>query len=137
LKILGVVVFLLSASFAHADVKAIEAKFKSCAENAVSTYEQNECADQAYKAADSELNKVYSGIRSSLLKGSADAMEKENNQESLKRLVASEKAWIPFRDANCSLEGVEMLGGSGEGPVVGNCLVETTLERIKFLQSIF
>jgi uncharacterized protein YecT (DUF1311 family) len=119
-------------SFAHADIGQVDSKFKACAENAESTADQNNCGDQAFKAADAELNRVYNSIKSPLAKGTDS-----DSKEILKRLVASERAWVSFRDSNCQLAGTQMLNGSGEGPIVGGCLASMTIERVKELQSFF
>ena len=141
MKTLILTLALLGASLAQAQAQApksvsaidkINAQFEKCAENAASTYDMNTCASKSYKAADAELNRVYQGITAEIKKTSTD-----DSKETLSRLVKSERAWVLYRDTECSLQGVEMLGGSGEGPVVGNCLVDQTVKRVKDLQNIF
>jgi uncharacterized protein YecT (DUF1311 family) len=123
---------LLGSLAARADINQIDTEFSACMDKAESTADQNNCVDKSYKAADAELNKVYNIVRTPLLKSkSAD------DKEILKRLVSAEKAWVAFRDANCSLVGTQMMGGSGEGPMIGGCLVSTTIARVKELQGLF
>ncbi len=128
---------LLGASLAQAQtsvskIDQISADFNKCGETAQSTYDMNMCADLAYKSADAELNRFYKATTASLMKSKSP-----DDKEMLSRLVKSERAWVPFRDANCSLQGIEMLGGSGEGPVVGGCLVSETIKRVKELRDLF
>lgn len=114
------------------DVQAIDAQFNTCGKTAVSTYDMNHCADVALTAADKILNSLYTQITTQLKANPTDYY----STETLNRLVKAERAWIAFRDANCSLEGAQMLSGSGEGPIVGGCLANATIERVKELDSI-
>lgn len=135
-KLLGILIVINSVNFAFAEgnstIDQIEKTYSSCMENAASTADYNDCIGKAYDAADAELNKVYQSIKAPL-KGQKDA----DSVETLKRLVAAQKAWVTFKDTNCSLAGVQMLNGSGEGPIVGGCLVDTTIARVRELQNIF
>ncbi len=131
MKKLLVVLVLFGVSSAYAgDIKKIEADFSSCGEKAESTRDMNDCSDAALKAADAELNSVYQSIKSPLAKAGD-----EDSKEILRRLVASQKAWLVFRDANCNLAGTDNLGGSGEGVVINNCLATSTINRVKELQT--
>lgn len=128
---------LLGSLAAHADmdqvdVNRIDIQLSACIEESGSTAEKNKCVEEFSKAVDLELSRVYNSIRTQLLK-SKDI----NAKETLKRLIASKKAWMTFRDADCDLVGTQMLGGTGEGPMVGGCLVSKDIARIKELQSIF
>lgn len=125
---------LLAPNFSQASsVDDIRRTWDSCLANEEnqSTAGMNMCADQAYTLADKELNLVYQGAVK------ANSGRDENEVETLKRLKAAQRAWITFRDTNCQLQGTSMLGGSGEGPVVGGCLVSTTLDRVKELTELF
>ena len=48
-------------------------------------------------------------------------------------LLEAQRAWIAFRDAHCDYSGFEARGGSMEPMLVGYCLEQLTLERIKQL----
>lgn len=116
----------------HTKIDKIESVYNSCMNSATSTAGYNNCINKAYKEADAELNKVYQAIKTPLKKqNDADSVE------TLTRLVAAQKAWITFKEANCRLAGVQMLNGSGEGPVVGGCLVNATISRVRELLNIF
>jgi len=123
---------LLGSSFAHADIKQVEARFKACADQAETTAAHNECAAEAYKTADLELNKFYNSTKKNLQK-ETDA----DHKEILSRLISAQKAWLTFRDANCSLAATQMLGGTGEFMIVVTCLATSTIDRVKELQNIF
>ena len=90
-----------------------------------------QCTDSAYQAADKVLNHTYQTLSKDWVAGTdADAQERK------KRLVNAQRAWVAFRDAECSLQGTAMLGGSGEGLVVLNCLYSQTTQRVKQLEDL-
>ncbi len=107
--------FLLSNSFATAD--------DSCASANTQT-ELNQCAAQAYQAADDELNAVYQTVVSRL----------EDNSASLEKLRAAQRAWIGFRDAECAFESSAVEGGSAQPMVRNGCLETLTAERTEQLR---
>ncbi len=123
---------LAGGSFAHAgDIKVIEKTFAAWAFEAVSTMDQRMCAGDALKASDKMLNEIYQEIKSPLV-SSKDA----DSKEILNRLVTSQRAWITYRDTNCELAGTQMLGGSGEGVIIGDCLASETIKRVKDLSNL-
>jgi uncharacterized protein YecT (DUF1311 family) len=74
----------------------------------------NICADRAYKASDAELNAAYKALTESV---SAEGREK---------LQAAQRAWITFRDAQCSFETMGTADGSVHPMVLSGCLDEVT-----------
>jgi uncharacterized protein YecT (DUF1311 family) len=56
-------------------------------------------------------------------------------EEILSRLVASERAWIPFRDAESNFKAADMLGGTAESAVYSSCLTEMTKQRVFSINS--
>lgn len=118
--------------FANASVDSIRAEEGVCLDAAVNNAEIKQCIFSAYEKADQELNTVYQNIVSKLKNNESDT----DSSEILKRLVSAERAWIAFRDADCSLAATEMLNGSGESTINGSCLVEKTLNRIDELTKI-
>ena len=78
-----------------------------------------------FNKADKELNLVYIKLKNNL--GQIDRTA----------LIEAQRAWITFRDSNCSFISQE----KSEGGVISNkmniaCKTQTTLERIKELKSI-
>lgn len=130
--LIGVMSTVLTAATPNT-VDTIEAQYNHCMDKPEnSTADFYQCIDEAYTSADAELNKVYIEIKTSYSKN-----KDENSKEIVKRLVASERAWITYRDTNCELSGTQMLGGSGEGTMIGGCRVTETISRIRALKSIF
>lgn len=93
-------------------------------QNVGSRYEDIACASAAFDAADKELNKLY---RETL------ALHDEDGQ---KKLRASQRAWIDFRDADTHFR----YHNSGEGGSLGGLIalnhkLDLTLLRIAQLKN--
>jgi uncharacterized protein YecT (DUF1311 family) len=91
--------------------------------NAMTTLDMTTCYSDALKAADAELNRVYGQIR-------AKSAGNEN-------LVASQRAWTKYRDAECGAEKALYEGGTAAGPVHLACRYEMTVERTKLLRKTY
>jgi uncharacterized protein YecT (DUF1311 family) len=85
----------------------------------------NICAGKQFEAADRKLNGAYKKIEARL----------RDNPESLKMLVAAERAWVAFRDAECAFQGGPIdQAGTIRPLVVANCRTELTETRLKDFQ---
>ncbi|HLJ71544.1 MAG TPA: lysozyme inhibitor LprI family protein [Roseiarcus sp.] len=84
----------------------------------------NACANAAYKKADDALNGVYRETMRRLKDDAAAA----------KLLVAAQKAWIAFRDAECAFAASENAGGSIYPMVYAECLERLTKARTSALR---
>lgn len=73
------------------------------------------------------LTKIYAQITATLKMPAGGRDDDGRNKEVLRRLIASERAWIVYRDAECLHQSGTMLGGSGEGTILVEC--EYSLER--------
>ncbi|PBC10876.1 lysozyme inhibitor LprI family protein [Mesorhizobium sp. WSM3859] len=96
---------------------------EECDRNNDSQSMLNICADADYQAADAKLNAVYKNIVSS------------DDQASNKLLQTAQRAWIAFRDAECTYSTADSEGGSIHPMEVSLCLTKLTTERIKQLSS--
>jgi uncharacterized protein YecT (DUF1311 family) len=81
------------------------------------------CADAAYKKADAALNAAYKEIIRRL-KGDA---------ATTKLLIAAQKAWIAYRDAECDFSSSANAGGTIYPMVYSICLEAATQERTREL----
>jgi uncharacterized protein YecT (DUF1311 family) len=112
----------------------IDAKLEACLVKADGvTPGIDNCNEQAKISADLILNRIYGDWVEQLKHPARDNTE---NAEILKRLIASERAWIIYRDTSCNLESTSMLGGTGETNVYGHCLYVKTKQRVLDLQGI-
>ena len=87
------------------------------------------CAGLDYDKADRELNKLWPSLKSS----AEDADKDTDKHEYVNALLASQRAWIAYRDAECTWEGFQAHGGSLEPMLVNGCSARVTRERIKEL----
>lgn len=99
------------------------AKADEC-ETAIDQATMNACADESFKKADAALNAVYKKLQS----------RKLDDEEAQKRLVDAERAWVAFRDAECSFDAADNLGGSLYPAVYAECLERITRARIEQLE---
>jgi uncharacterized protein YecT (DUF1311 family) len=73
--------------------------------SAFTTVEMSSCFGKARGAADAELNTTYKTIHAKL------------DGEDEQRLVATQRLWIQYRDANCTAERELYAGGTAATPV--------------------
>ena len=100
-----------------------------------STGEENQCADEAFQKADKEMNAVWPKLVASAEQSDLndDATRKHHYK---KMVIAAQRAWLAYRDADCQLGEFIMEGGSGSGPIIGNCRAYLTEERVKKLKDL-
>lgn len=118
------------------DLARVARSYQACLDKADSNYAMKECTGNAYALADKILQRSYDGIVAGLKKRTGEEWQDRNNVETLNRLVASERAWITFRDAECDLQGTSMLGGTGESLVVMGCLYDETVKRVNAIEKL-
>jgi len=92
--------------------------------NAMDQSTMNRCADQAYRAADAKLNAAYGKL-----------MAAQSDDGFKAKLKAAQRAWISFRDAECTFETADNEGGSIHPMVYAGCLTRLTKERTKALEA--
>jgi uncharacterized protein YecT (DUF1311 family) len=92
-------------------------------QNAMTTYDMKYCAKQELEIADKKLNEVYN----ELIK-KADAIEKS-------KLIAAQRAWIKFRDAEAEYASDYARGGTAEGLFYLSSLTKRTQKRIAELEA--
>ena len=100
--------FLLAFTFGIFSLRAAQA---ACPGD--TQMEMNSCAASDYSRADGELNTAWRKLPKS------------------KELLASQRAWIAYRDAECSFRKAQFEGGSIAPLIYSSCLSELTKERTK------
>jgi uncharacterized protein YecT (DUF1311 family) len=88
------------------------------------------CTVAATAAADRRLNEVYTAALNKL-----NQRGPTYNPEIPKRLIAAERAWIAFRDAECNYKSTIALGGTGEGYAYVACRYDQTKARVRTLMA--
>ncbi|UVK42201.1 lysozyme inhibitor LprI family protein [Mesorhizobium sp. AR07] len=100
---------------------ASAARAQECDRNDDSQQMMNICAGEDYQAADDRLNTAYQDLINS-----DDADDK-------RLLQAAQRAWIAFRDAECTHSTAASSGGSIHAMEVSQCLTRLTNDRIRQL----
>lgn len=86
--------------------------------------DMNACADRDCKKADKALNETYKALREKI----------RHNEDYTKALIAAQRAWITFRDANCDFNTIGSEGGTIRPLLVSNCQTEMTEHRTAALK---
>ena len=88
--------------------------------NAVTQFDMNQCADKDYQAADKKLNDAYKKVVA-------------GEEGDTAKLKAAQRAWIAFRDAQCTFETADSDGGSIQPMEYSICLTKLTAASTKQL----
>jgi uncharacterized protein YecT (DUF1311 family) len=91
------------------------------------------CAGLDYEKADAELNAAWIDIKAAAVE--SDQAVGDGSRDNENALLASQRAWITFRDAECEWQGFAARGGSMEPMLVSMCAAKLTRERVKQLQT--
>jgi uncharacterized protein YecT (DUF1311 family) len=98
---------------------------ESCDTASSSQADLNECYGNAYKKSNGELNSLYKRITVRL----------KDDAATTKLLVAAQKAWVAFRDAECNFSTSGSAQGSVYPMIQSICLDGLTSNRIDDLKS--
>ncbi|VWB76334.1 hypothetical protein BPS26883_03638 [Burkholderia pseudomultivorans] len=112
----GLLCALVLAANAHAQA--------NCA-NASDQASMTACAERAYRQSDAVLNRTYQAVTARL----------RDTRPLDEKLVAAQRAWIAYRDAECQFSSANAEGGSGYQMVVSTCLDDLTKERTETLKA--
>jgi len=102
--------------------------------NAMTQLDMNICAQRDHATADTALNAQYALTRKAM--ADIDAGLESNLQGAAKGLLAAQRAWIAYRDAECETEGFQARGGSMEPMLVSGCLAQLTIKRTAELKAL-
>jgi uncharacterized protein YecT (DUF1311 family) len=86
--------------------------------------DMNYCAKYRFEKADGELNDVYGRLKSGYARYA----------EPKAALVAAQRAWVSFRDAECKQDEMAADGGSAAPMVILECKARLTIARTEQLQ---
>lgn len=121
----------------HPALAAIQASLDHCTDTQPGNINEMLCATEADKAVDGVLNTLYGKITAKLKQTDDPDHDIKDRTELLKRLVAAERAWIVYREAECSHESGVYLGGSGEGTALAYCRLEKRQDRVNNLYRFY
>lgn len=130
---------VLTSLTSFAGTKEIRENQTKCMDDNGSTMGMVMCSGDALTLAETLMDKTVTRMKA--MNMTSGALSKEERAEHVtfakeinQRLVAAQKAFVAFRNAQCSLDATDMLGGSGERLVEVNCMSNMTLDRIEALE---
>ena len=113
-----------------------------CSKNPVVQVEATHCAWRDYQSADAQMTVQWK--RTLTLAHERDARFKESPSATRDKrlsysavLLKSQRAWLAFRDAQCTSEGYYGRGGTIEPMLVNMCLARVTRERTVQLRDLW
>jgi uncharacterized protein YecT (DUF1311 family) len=92
--------------------------------------DMNFCAERDFERADAELNRVYRQAIDGARQDDGGISAGDHRPTAQAVLREAQRAWVTFRDAQCTFEGyAEARGGSMEPMVEALCRARLTRER--------
>ncbi|WP_375394909.1 lysozyme inhibitor LprI family protein [uncultured Sphingomonas sp.] len=90
-----------------------------------------------YRAADAAMNVQYRATMAHMKQmGGLNAPDAQVGPSYRSALLASQRAWLGYRDAECAVEGYEFRGGTAEGMAGSQCLARLTRARTAQLRQM-
>ncbi len=103
--------------------------------NAQTQADMNQCAAEDYRKADAAMNAQWAETRAAMIAWDKASPSSDDNGAA-KRLLASQRAWLAYRDTACDVEGYSVEGGSMQPLIISSCLAELTKRRTEELRSL-
>ena len=101
-------------------------------ENASSNVEIGNCTYAAYQKADKALNALWPKVLASI--DAADYVPPADRKTWKQTVIAAQRAWVTFKEADCNAVTYEWWGGSGAGIAETTCLYDHTTRRLEQLE---
>jgi uncharacterized protein YecT (DUF1311 family) len=122
---------LLLALAVQGSFDARAREYRCSAPENQSQMEMNMCAELDFERADADLNRLYREEVASAQQSDREIDASDRRPTSEAVLRQAQRAWLTFRDAQCTYEGYgEARGGSMEPMVYSGCRARLTRERI-------
>ena len=97
--------------------------------------EMNRCAVIAYQASDAELNDQWAVTAADMKQRDVGAID-DGRPGYFDTLLASQRAWLAYRDAHCTAVGYYARGGTLESLLVSTCKTDLTEQRTRDLRDL-
>ncbi len=128
--------FVITLLLAQAGMAQVAAPEPDCA-NPVVQQELNYCAAQEFHEADAQLNAQWQVTTAEMHRvDEATQPHSDGRPGYFVQLLAAQRAWLAYRDAQCDSEGYLARGGSAEPMLVAGCRAALTRERTDELRSM-
>lgn len=128
---------LFSSAGLDSDVKKVEGDLRACISVAESTMAIKICQNEGIVQLEKMMADLYNKTVQGLKTPAADPQDNQFRLETLRRLEASQRAWLVFRDANAELAGIWSLGGTQEAVEKLDARFEMTKIRLLELDKLF
>lgn len=93
-------------------------------------------AEQSYKSADAAMTREWNATNSFMKKRDSADRSRGGGFGYAAALLASQRAWLKYRDSQCAIEGGEFAGGSMQARARFGCLADLSRERGKRLAAL-
>ena len=99
--------------------------------------EMNYCAGKEYEVEDAAMNAQWKLTVAAMRERDKHIDRTYDSQPTHDAtLLASQRAWLTYRDRHCESEGFVMRGGSAESMVISGCRATLTRERTEQLKAL-
>jgi uncharacterized protein YecT (DUF1311 family) len=97
----------------------------------------NMCLYEAFERADAAMNAQWK-LAAEAMKARDLDIDRAHDQRPgyFETLLASQRAWLKYRDEQCAVESLPLRGGSGAAGLHNACLERMTRERSEQLKSL-
>ena len=121
----------------HPAIATIKTNLDRCKDTSPGNTLERHCTMESSQVVDALLNKLYGQIVAKLKEPADKGLDAKERAELLKRLIAAERAWIVYRDAECDHRSGYMLGGSGELTIYEECMFTMRRDRVNDLFRLY
>lgn len=98
--------------------------------------EMNRSADAEWRGADAVMTRQWRATLARMKARDAQGTSRGGGFGYAAALLASQRAWLPFRDRECVIEGGRYAGGSMQPLARLQCLTRLTRERTRQLSDL-
>lgn len=98
--------------------------------------EMNAQAATSYKTADAAMTRQWQRSYAAMKRRDAADTSRGGGFGYAAATLASQRAWLAFRDRQCVIEGGEFAGGSAQGMAITRCKANLTTERTTQLKRL-
>ena len=96
----------------------------------------NQCAGQAYAEADAAMTRQWKVTFAYMKRRDAGDTSRGGGFGYAGAVLASQRAWLKYRDTECVIEGGEFAGGSAQPTTQAQCRTQLTKARTQQLKTL-
>lgn len=101
----------------------------------LSGLDYRQCLGEVEKQADAEMVRQWRVTFAALRKDDAEnRRDRANKPDLAASLLASQRAWLRYRNAQCNMVSDQAAGGTGYGELGSECFITLTYQRTEILK---